>query len=250
MHFFTSMHRYQNYLMMTPQLLLTIPTPCHENWDAMTPELQGRYCGQCSKTVVDFSLMTDGQILDVLKKQTGGTCGRFTTQQLFRPLLAPAKPKWYTKGIWKYIISATLLGKTVSTNAQKVQDTTINCTKNATKQKKIVSISDLSLNGKKALTPNIIKPEPSSFRIGHVSSFKPSELSYVLLDEAGNLIENVVVSHGGEGFVIKNKCGQIVLFFTIEDIDDIKIKKPSTIQFKLKQPLPITIKNCMQFKNI
>jgi uncharacterized protein YdeI (BOF family) len=103
---------------MKPKLSLSIPKPCHENWNAMTPELQGRFCGQCSKTVVDFTLMTDGQILDTLKKETGKTCGRFTNDQLERPLISPAKPKWYAAGLWKYIISAGLLSKTNESSAQ------------------------------------------------------------------------------------------------------------------------------------
>lgn len=65
---------------------LHIPEPCHENWDAMSPAQQGRFCGSCSKEVVDFSSMTDRQILDVLSKAAGNTCGRFTESQLERPI--------------------------------------------------------------------------------------------------------------------------------------------------------------------
>lgn len=66
---------------------LHIPQPCHENWDEMTPEKQGRFCQSCAKTVVDFSNMTDQQILEKLKKNAGNTCGRFTNEQLERPMV-------------------------------------------------------------------------------------------------------------------------------------------------------------------
>jgi hypothetical protein len=36
---------------------LQIPNPCHESWDAMTPNHQGRHCASCDKTVVDVTAM-------------------------------------------------------------------------------------------------------------------------------------------------------------------------------------------------
>ena len=48
---------------MKKETYLHIPEPCHEQWDKMSPAQQGRFCQQCSKTVVDFSTMTDQQVL-------------------------------------------------------------------------------------------------------------------------------------------------------------------------------------------
>ncbi len=70
---------------------LTIPKPCHENWDAMTKEDKGRFCGSCQKTVMDFSSMNDRQIAEFFKKPTGSVCGRFHTDQLEREILIPKK---------------------------------------------------------------------------------------------------------------------------------------------------------------
>ena len=42
---------------------ITIPTPCHENWNEMTPNEMGRHCTVCSKTVKDF---TDQAYTDAL----------------------------------------------------------------------------------------------------------------------------------------------------------------------------------------
>jgi len=63
-----------------------IPSPCHENWDAMIPVQQGRFCQSCAKQVVDFSMMTDQEVLNYFSKATGNTCGRFNNDQLQRPL--------------------------------------------------------------------------------------------------------------------------------------------------------------------
>lgn len=65
----------------------------------MTPSGCGRFCGACQKTVVDFTTMTDGQILDIYKRAGNDTpCGHFLASQLDRPL-TPPKPT----GIWMHI---------------------------------------------------------------------------------------------------------------------------------------------------
>jgi hypothetical protein len=74
-----------------------IPEPCHEDWQRMTPVAQGRFCHSCAKHVIDFSTMTDEQILTHISKAAGGMCGRFANDQLQRPLL-PAKQE--TKNRW------------------------------------------------------------------------------------------------------------------------------------------------------
>jgi hypothetical protein len=60
---------------------ITIPTPCHQSWQQMIPEGQGRHCAQCCKTVTDFTTMTNSQVIAYLSN-TGNVCGRFNGQQL------------------------------------------------------------------------------------------------------------------------------------------------------------------------
>ena len=68
---------------------VSIPKPCHENWSEMTPEAKGRFCGVCSKTVVDFTKSTKEEIKDYfVKAAKGKTCGRFKTEDL-----TPAEPE-------------------------------------------------------------------------------------------------------------------------------------------------------------
>lgn len=71
---------------MSSSLKLSIPVPCHENWENMTPTEQGRFCASCKKEVVDFSIMTDVQILRYFSNYSGNTCGNFELAQLERPL--------------------------------------------------------------------------------------------------------------------------------------------------------------------
>ncbi|MGB8192266.1 MAG: T9SS type A sorting domain-containing protein [Chitinophagaceae bacterium] len=90
---------------MKNSLQLNVAQPCHENWTAMTPQEQGRFCGSCNKMVVDFSVMTDRQILEHFSSYTGSTCGRFTNDQLNRPI-TPEVQK--SKGWFRYALGFML----------------------------------------------------------------------------------------------------------------------------------------------
>ncbi|MBP6732221.1 MAG: hypothetical protein KA149_09190 [Chitinophagales bacterium] len=62
---------------------ISIPKPCNENWNDMTPEQQGAFCKVCSKVVVDFSSMSDEEVLNYFERKKGEkTCGRFRASQL------------------------------------------------------------------------------------------------------------------------------------------------------------------------
>ncbi|MGX7667240.1 hypothetical protein [Flavobacterium pedocola] len=62
---------------------ISIPKPCHENWDKMTENEIGRFCNQCAKSVVDFSSMKAAEIQTYFTLHKGEKiCGRFKTEQL------------------------------------------------------------------------------------------------------------------------------------------------------------------------
>ncbi len=54
---------------------------CTENWDTMSPCDGGRHCNICHKTVYDFSNKSLEEYHDVLLKNKGSICGRFSIQQ-------------------------------------------------------------------------------------------------------------------------------------------------------------------------
>jgi hypothetical protein len=60
---------------------ITIPEPCHEDWNKMTPNDNGRFCGSCSKTVVDFTNKLPDEIQAYFLQHTN-VCGRFKKSQL------------------------------------------------------------------------------------------------------------------------------------------------------------------------
>jgi hypothetical protein len=57
-----------------------------ENWDNMTPNEQGRHCTSCNKTVVDFSLFSDRQIIEFFSKATDRICGSYNPLQVGREI--------------------------------------------------------------------------------------------------------------------------------------------------------------------
>ena len=61
----------------------SVPNPCHENWDAMKPESNGRYCDSCKKVVIDFTNKSNEEIADYLLQNSGKKlCGTFKNAQL------------------------------------------------------------------------------------------------------------------------------------------------------------------------
>ncbi|MCP2026923.1 hypothetical protein L1276_002067 [Flavobacterium sp. HSC-32F16] len=68
---------------MNQKFKITISTPCQEDWDKMTPNKNGRFCMSCSKTVIDFSIMSNDEIQHFFgKNQDKNICGRFKNEQL------------------------------------------------------------------------------------------------------------------------------------------------------------------------
>lgn len=62
---------------------LDIPKPCHEDWEKMTLDGNGRFCGSCAKTVVDFTKMKAAEIQQYFIENRGKkVCGRFQNNQL------------------------------------------------------------------------------------------------------------------------------------------------------------------------
>jgi hypothetical protein len=104
--------------MIKNSIQISIPEPCHENWNAMTPREKGRYCTSCSKTVIDFSVMNDDQIIKTIQESTGNICGHFYGDQLNRRITTTPKPKWWQNSFWKYIVGIFLLLKGGQAKAQ------------------------------------------------------------------------------------------------------------------------------------
>ncbi len=64
------------------QIGITIPNPCHEDWNTMSPQVQGKYCMVCSKVVFNFTQMSNNDIIQTIQTANSKICGRLDDQQL------------------------------------------------------------------------------------------------------------------------------------------------------------------------
>ncbi len=71
---------------------LSIPNPCSQNWDEMTPSGNDRHCAHCSTTVIDFTTCTDAELYQFFAKGNDHVCGRYLSTQLDRPIRIPLQP--------------------------------------------------------------------------------------------------------------------------------------------------------------
>jgi hypothetical protein len=98
-----------NETSLMKKINLSIPKPCHENWNAMTPSEKGKFCGSCQKTVIDFTEMSDRQIAEFFKKPPSSVCGRVYNDQLHRDIVIPRKRMPWLKYFFQFTWPAFLI---------------------------------------------------------------------------------------------------------------------------------------------
>ncbi len=84
----------------------------------MLPSAGGRHCTSCLKTVVDFSLMSDREILSWLTNADGKVCGRFSAGQLDRNLLPAPERKRRIANLLNFLLAGLLVSSEVSAQAK------------------------------------------------------------------------------------------------------------------------------------
>ncbi|CAN5627688.1 hypothetical protein BH11BAC3_BH11BAC3_34400 [soil metagenome] len=98
-----------------PEVTFTIAEPCHENWQNMTANDQGRFCSSCKKDVVDFSIMSDAQVYSALLKGDANMCGRFSNQQMEKGIkYGVAKKSYWHRYFIGFLFPAFLYSKQAS----------------------------------------------------------------------------------------------------------------------------------------
>lgn len=94
---------------MSQKINISIPKPCHENWQTMNPTEKGRFCASCQKDIFDFTKATDKQIIEAYSKNKN-LCGRFLNTQLNRDLFKPKERKSIWLATTTVIFSFLVLG--------------------------------------------------------------------------------------------------------------------------------------------
>jgi hypothetical protein len=124
---------------MSRPITISIPKPCHENWQEMTATQRGAFCKSCQKEVIDFTKKTEDETHRILSSG-GATCGRFRTDQLERPIHQTTyiRSWWHWKAIAASAIAFIGYKESKSsvlsdhrTNALFVDDTTAHPSSNS-----------------------------------------------------------------------------------------------------------------------
>jgi hypothetical protein len=68
------------------RIAISIPKPCHEDWNAMTPEKDARFCDSCQHSVADLTKATDAELVALFTSDAKPKCARFDPRQLERVL--------------------------------------------------------------------------------------------------------------------------------------------------------------------
>lgn len=88
---------------METQLKISIPTPCHENLSLMDKTDNGKFCLSCQKEVIDFTKMSNEDIVLYFEKKKSGeakVCGTFRVDQVLenkKTIEIPAQTYFYAK---------------------------------------------------------------------------------------------------------------------------------------------------------
>ncbi|WP_412987776.1 energy transducer TonB [Pontimicrobium sp. IMCC45349] len=89
---------------------ISVPEPCHEDWNKMTPKEKGRFCNSCAKTVIDFTKMNTYEIQDFINENKGSRiCGHFKKTQLDSINLHVPMQELASKSFHKLFLLALLI---------------------------------------------------------------------------------------------------------------------------------------------
>ena len=173
----------------------------------MTQEEKGRFCSSCKKTVIDFTGMSDRELIAFFKKPSGSLCGRFNQEQLDRDIVIPRKRIPWIKYFFQFVLPAFLISLKASSQKEQAKGTVaVVCTKEV-----------------KSDTVTIIKPLP---------------------EEAGYEIKGKVVDKNGLGvsyasIVIKGTQTGIVCdsagYFTMKSLDTSLVLVASSVGLVSKE---------------
>ncbi len=98
--------------------ILKIDNPCGQDWTEMIQNDIGKFCSHCSKTVVDFTNLTDIEVIKLIEQTNGKLCGRLTHQQINR-ILDTNQPSSSSR-LYRILAGLILVGVTENSPANKL----------------------------------------------------------------------------------------------------------------------------------
>lgn len=145
---------------MKTSYILKIENPCTEHWGTMSKNDFGRHCKSCSKDVVDFSHLSDGEIIKYLSQNNSDkTCGRLESHQLNRIIKAETEKRLKYNRI---VAALLLIGTTkvsVAQDKNKVQKQQTAISENKSVSSKSIQQQNLQDSLRKVIEGVVIAEE-------------------------------------------------------------------------------------------
>ena len=111
---------------MKTRICISVENPCSEKFENFAKTEKGRFCTSCEKEVIDFTKMSQTELIDYLCKNPSSTCGRFKSRQIGNPLNAigmETNSNILTKGIGAMAFSLLTLCTVSNITAQETATT-------------------------------------------------------------------------------------------------------------------------------
>ena len=172
---------------------ISIPKPCHEDWNKMTENEMGRFCNQCAKSVIDFSTMGAAEIQEYFKlHKSQKICGRFKTEQLDTIIIQIPRETLFVQTQFRKIFLLALL--------ISMGTTLFSCSDSNGNQRKINSVSIIDrLTGSGATKGEVVAPEDidttETVRIDSSSTFSKKTADHKSTTTKNQSVINTTETH-------------------------------------------------------
>ena len=193
---------------MNSQIKISIPEPCHEDWNKMIPNEKGRFCESCSKTVVDFTTMLPDDIKYYFLENRGKSiCGRMKQSQLDSIVIQIPSRVLYSQTNYQhyfllslFVVMGTTLFSCADKNGNKQKIDKIEIVEDTNN----VETSDVkSIDSNKI--PKIKFSKPNSILCGEITKNKESKVDIEVAGNNSNVVskEEDIIYYGGIGMEVK-----------------------------------------------
>lgn len=156
---------------------LSIENPCEKVlWGSMEKSDSGKFCDLCSKNVVDFSVLSDSEIIKIIENPSRDICAKMSTSQSNRLLYNPSETK-------NFHLTNTITALLVVGSANTILASEIN----TTKQNQIALIDSFNFINQFSAKTSIIETD----------SLKKTISGSIINDNTDESLENEYVSIEG-----------------------------------------------------
>ncbi len=189
---------------------ISIPQPCSEDWNKMTPLEQGRFCDSCQKCVVDLTGFTDEQLYKYFAEHKDEkVCGRFQNWQLKRQVALPPEPrnrfyKWFISLGFVIFLAELFVSEAKAQEAVKTESITGKVANMKGKPLKDIAVTiynttysaDVRTNSEGHFLMNL--PNAGSYNISmRAGDYKTTTIENIIVDTSINT-KLIIGLHGRE----------------------------------------------------